>query len=98
MAARRAGFRCECRIFSEAPCQAGRDRERIAFGVIYQDARDLLAVLKTIYQALQLAIRVPCGERLSGADQAFRQHLSVIVQIPPSPERVGARLKERESQ
>jgi hypothetical protein len=35
---------------------------------------------------------------LGGADQAFRQHLRMILQIPSQPQRIRAGLEKRERQ
>ena len=92
------GFGDKRRIVTHAPRKSGGDGQRLPIGVVDRDAGNLLAVLEAIHQALQLAIGVARHQRLGGTDQALRQHLGVILQILPQPQRVRARLEKRERQ
>ena len=94
----RAALRQKRRIVTYAPSKSRADREGFLLGVVNRDAGDLFAVLEAINQPLQFAICMARYQRLGGSDQAFRQHLGVILQIPLQPKSIRAGLEKREGQ
>ena len=71
------------RIVACAPWKTRCHRHQLAGGVINCYTRNLLAIVESVDETLELSIRVFLEKRLRRLCQAFRQYPGVVFQVGP---------------